>query len=379
LSVDPPFQGCRILLAAGGTGGHLFPAVALANVLGARGHEPHIVTDSRGGRFDKAVGDIPLHHVVADTVRSRSPLSLARTALTLARGTAQAYRLIGRLKPAAAIGFGGYPTLPPLYAASLRGVPIALHEANAVLGRANRALSGKASAIAVSFAETQGLAESDKAKVQVTGNPVRQMVIEASGQPYRPPGPGQPFRVLVFGGSQGAQIFADVVPGAIARLDAGLRGRIELVQQARSENLEHLREAYRRLGVRAEVADFFDDLPRRIAEAHLVISRSGAGTVAELAVIGRAALMVPLPHSLDNDQLMNASALARAGGGWVLPQAGLDAPRLAEEIAKRINDPDGLARAASAAAGVGRADAAERLADLVETIAGTSSGRGDTQ
>ena len=255
-----------VLLAAGGTGGHLFPAMALASELSRRGYRTDLATDYRAKRYE---GDFPsqqIHIVAPDTVHSRNPLSLAKTAFTLLRGFVSSYRLIGRLRPAIVVGFGGYPILPPIFAASLRHVPICLHEQNAVMGRANRSMANRATAIALSIPETKFVAPNLKLKTRVTGNPVRPAVISARNIPFEKPKPNGPFRLLVFGGSQGARVFSDIVPGAIARLGADLIQRLEIVQQSRAEDLDRVIAGYAAIGVKAEVKAFFPDLPARYGE-----------------------------------------------------------------------------------------------------------------
>ena len=362
-----------ILIAAGGTGGHLFPAEALASVLTRRGLTVDLVTDERATRYGSKFPARATHIVASETVRSRNPLSLARTALMLGVGFVQAYALIFRLKPRLVIGFGGYPTVPPLYAATMRRVPTMLHEQNGVMGRANRMLAGRVSAIATGF---EGVFDSDPAlaaKAVHTGNPIRTAVLAAASTPYDVPVPDGSLRLLVFGGSQGARIMADLVPPAIERLEPGLRSRLSIVQQARDEDIDRVTDAYARLGVSAEVASFFPDLPARMANAQLVISRSGASTVAELAAIGRPGILLPLPHALDQDQLANAKLLEKAGGAVCLTQDGLTHDRFAAQIAALVNEPGRLAVMAQASKSAGTIDASERLADLVMKTAGIAA------
>ncbi len=357
-----------VLVAAGGTGGHLFPAEALAAALSKAGIPAHLVTDHRAARFGGAFATDAIHVVASETLRGRNPLALAKTAAMLGTGVIQAWALIGRLRPVAVIGFGGYPTIPPLLAASWRGVPTLIHDANAVIGRANRFLAPRVTAIATSFPDVLSREPALAAKATLTGNPVRPAVIAAAATPYA--APDDRLRLIVFGGSQGARIMADIVPDAIARLDATLRTRLVIVQQARDEDLVRVRDAYARLTVAADVAPFFADLPARIAASHLVVSRSGASTVAELAAIGRPSILVPLPHALDQDQAANAAVLERAGGAIRLPQDAFTPERLAAEIAALAAAPQRLTVIAAAAKAVGRLDAAERLADLVLQVAG---------
>ena len=358
-----------VLLAAGGTGGHLFPAEALAAALGRRGIVVDLATDDRAERYGAKFPARHVHVIASATVRGRNPVALAQTAAMLGIGTVQALRLLSRIKPSAVIGFGGYPTVPPVLAATLRRIPTLIHEQNAVMGRANRLLAPRVRAIATGFALERKPMLAGKATR--TGNPVRQAVIAAAATPYVAPQPGAPLRLVAFGGSQGARIMADVVPAAIERLARDLRARLSVVQQARPEDLARVEEIYARAGVAAEVAPFFSDLPARIAAAHLVVSRSGASTVAELAAIGRPAILVPLPHALDQDQAANAGVLAAAGGALALRQDEFTPERLAAEIGALASAPQKLVAMAAAARSQGAVDAAERLADLVlRTIGG---------
>jgi UDP-N-acetylglucosamine--N-acetylmuramyl-(pentapeptide) pyrophosphoryl-undecaprenol N-acetylglucosamine transferase len=356
-----------ILLAAGGTGGHVFPAEALAHELAARGWSVHLATDDRAGRYAGTFPAEAVHPIPSSTIGARNPIAVIKAFWTIWRGVRQASGLIARIKPAAVIGFGGYPTLPPLYAATRRGVPSMLHEQNAVMGRANKALASRVKAIAGGFlSDASG---PYAAKTVVTGNPVRPAVIEASKTPYKAPAATDPFRLLVFGGSQGAQFFSDAVPPAIAALPEPDRRRLVVTQQARAEDEAKLRQAYETLGIRAEISPFFRDMAERIAAAHLVISRSGASTVSEIAVIGRPALLVPYPHALDHDQAANAATLAASGGAEVHQQPTLDTERLAALIGGLMAAPDRLSAMAAAARSAGKPDATRLLADLAEAIA----------
>lgn len=352
-----------ILVSAGGTGGHLFPAEALAAVLVTRGHAVHLATDHRAARFDEAFTKDTVHIISSATVRAHNPVALTQTVASLGAGVVQSWALLGRLKPAAVIGFGGYPTIPPVLAAAWRGVPSLIHDANAVIGRANRLLAPRVNAIATTFPDVFAGTPELAAKATLTGNPVRAGVVAAAATPY--PGVDATLRLLIFGGSQGARVMADVVPAAIGRLDPALRSRLAVVQQAREEDLARVRQAYADIGVAAEIAPFFAGLPARMAASHLVISRSGASTVAELAAIGRPSVLVPLPHAIDQDQFANAGVLERAGAALRLTQESFTPDRLAAEIAALAAAPQRLAAMAAAARAAGRLDAAERLADLV--------------
>src|SRR3954468_17740436 len=361
-----------ILLAAGGTGGHLFPAEALGVELIRRGFRVRLATDARAlrysGLFSKENDNIDV--VPSETVRGRNPLSLARTAIMLGYGTVVAFNLVRRLKPAAVVGFGGYPTLPPLVAAKLLGVPGIIHDANAVLGRANRFLASRVSAIATSL---PGVLDRDPAlanKATTGGTPMRPAILAAAVIPFASPQPNGPLRILVVGGSQGARVMSDIVPLAIERLEPALWSRLVLTQQVREEDMARVRAVYDRLKIKAELAPFFSDLPARLASHDLVVSRSGAGTVAELAAIGRPSILVPLPGSIDQDQFANAGVLAQANGAIRIAQGDFTSDRLAAEISALAAEPARLAAMAAKAGSVGRLDAAERLADLVMKVAG---------
>jgi UDP-N-acetylglucosamine--N-acetylmuramyl-(pentapeptide) pyrophosphoryl-undecaprenol N-acetylglucosamine transferase len=365
-----PSRAPSVVLAAGGTGGHLFPAFALAQELGRRGVVVDLLTDMRGDRYGTSFPARAVYRVPSAAMAGRAPLQASRAAWQLARGVAASLRLLARLEPGAVVGFGGYPAFPPLVAARLRRIPTVLHEQNAVLGRANRALARHVSAIAASFANTRFLEGRPQAKVRVTGNPVRDQVVDWATQSYQPPHEEGPFCLLVFGGSQGARFFADALPPALALLPDDVRAGLFVVQQCREEDLKRVEAAYGAAGIRSHLAAFFANLPEEMARAHLVIGRSGASTVAELAVMGRPALLVPLPHAVDNDQLHNARRLAEAGGAWCLEQKDVTAQSLAETIARLLASPDTLAQAAAAAKALGRPDAVTRLADLVEELIG---------
>ena len=360
------------MLAAGGTGGHLFPAMALAQELGRRGIAVYLMTDMRGDRYGSDFPARRIYRVPSATIggEGRSVLAMANTALTLGRGILSAYRQLGAVRPSAVIGFGGYPSFPPLVAAWLRRIPTAIHEQNAVFGRANRMLARRVTALATSFPAVRHLDSSLAAKVRLTGNPVRDAVLDWSGRAYTPPATTESVSMLVFGGSQGARFFSDTVPAAIALLQPELRQRLRIVQQCREEDLDRVRQAYAGLGVEMELATFFSDLPARMAAAHLVIGRAGASSVAELTVLGRPGILVPLPHAIDNDQLQNATQLAQSGGALCVEQKELTPARLGAEIERLCADSHALVRMAAAAKAQGRPDAVVRLADLVEELMG---------
>jgi len=356
-----------VAVAAGGTGGHLFPAAALSHALAARGFTVHLVTDERAAQYG---GDFPayaVHRLAAATPSGGSLVRRVQAIVPIIRATRAARRLFKKIRPCAVIGFGGYPTVPPVLAASRLGVPVLLHEGNAVIGRANRFLADRVEAIAKGFEVLGGIPNNMAEKTHLTGNPVRPMVIEAARAAFPDYSDGK-LRILVTGGSQGARIFSDIVPDAIELMPVAARQKLLITQQARAEDTERVREAYGRLGVDAEIQSFFADLPVRIAQAHLVIARAGASTISELAVIGRPAILVPLPGAIDQDQAANAEQFAATGAAIVVAQSVFSPQWLATSLVEAQADMDGLARRAAAAKQAGIADAAERLADLVQRI-----------
>jgi UDP-N-acetylglucosamine--N-acetylmuramyl-(pentapeptide) pyrophosphoryl-undecaprenol N-acetylglucosamine transferase len=356
-----------VAVAAGGTGGHLFPAAALSHALAARGFTVHLVTDERAAQYG---GDFPayaVHTLAAATPSGGSLVRRVQAIVTIIRATRAARRLFKKIRPCAVIGFGGYPTVPPVLAASRLGVPVLLHEGNAVIGRANRFLADRVEAIAKGFEVLGGIPNNMAEKTHLTGNPIRPMVIEAARAAFPDYSDGK-LRILVTGGSQGTRIFSDIVPDAIELMPVAARQKLLITQQARAEDTERVREAYGRLGVDAEIQSFFADLPVRIAQAHLVIARAGASTISELAVIGRPAILVPLPGAIDQDQAANAEQFAATGAAIVVAQSAFSPQWLATSLVEAQADMDDLARRAAAAKQAGIADAAERLADLVQRI-----------
>ncbi len=358
-----------VVIAAGGTGGHLFPAEALAHALARRNVSVHLVTDERATKYGGAFPADAVHVIKAATPTGGNVFARGWAVLTLIGGTTTARALLRRIKPRVVIGFGGYPTVPPLLAATMLGIPSVVHEQNAVLGRANRLLARRVQRIATGFPNLGRLDPKLKSKCIETGNPVRPAVLEAARMQYPGIAEGR-FRLIVVGGSQGARVMSDVVPPAIEKLPAEARARLVIVQQARGEDETRVRQTYERLGVQAEIAPFFMDLPRRIAEAHLVVARAGASTVSELAVIGRPAILVPYPHALDQDQSANAAHLAATGAVDVVAQSAFTPEYLAGKLMEALAHPESLTRRAQAAKQAGIPDAADRLADLVLAVAG---------
>ena len=357
-----------VILAAGGTGGHIFPAQALAEELAERGAPAYLVTDKR---FSGYVTEVPVEETLFIKA-GRMEMGLfgkLKGVAMVSVGVLQAIRHLRQLQPGVVVGFGGYPAFPTMVAAMLLGIPTIIHEQNAVLGRANRKLLNKVTAVATSFKQTYMIDEKNQSKVTVTGNPVRASVRALAHLPYRDIAQDGTINILVIGGSQGASIFSQIVPAAIASLPAALRERIRIDQQCRASDLEVTKEVYHQLGVSANLASFFSDISTLLASAHLVITRAGASSLTELAVAGRPAILVPLPTAMDNHQTINANAFEDAGAGWVMTQDGFTAAALSARIETFMNVPQTMTEAAQAAKSTGNIHAAEHLADLVQTIA----------
>ena len=349
-----------VVLATGGTGGHVFPAQALAQELTARGHRVVLVTDARGGAFDEAS---EVYRIRAATP-GRSLPAMLKAARDISLCTVSAFRLLRRLEPSAVVGFGGYASVPTMLAAGWLRLPTLIHEQNAVLGRANRLLARRVRRIATAFETMSAVPAGAEAKIARTGNPVRPAIACMRDLPYEAPTAHGEIHILVTGGSQGARVFSEIVPEAIAALPAPMRDRLRIVQQCRPEDLETVRAAYGRSGTDAELGAFFADIPKRLAAAHLVIARAGASTVAELTAAGRPAILVPYPFAMDDHQTANARAVSSAA--WVMPQRELTAQALSVRLAEILAEPLRLETAATASAALGRPDAARLLADLVE-------------
>jgi len=359
-----------ILICAGGTGGHLFPAQALARELGERGWTIHLATDERANRYAADFPAVETHLIKSATIGGRNPFKMIKAAFTLGAGYRQSRTLMEKLQPEAAIGFGGYPTVPPIIAASAASAKILLHEQNAVMGRANRLLARKAKAIAMGFGSGRG---ADDGKVVILGNPVRKEVLEAAKIKYAIRKTCAPFNLLIFGGSQGARFFSEVMPKALQLLDSSVLALLNIVQQARPEDEAALKKNFEQLAVKYEVSPFFSPMVQRIAQSHLVIGRGGASTISECAIIGRPSILVPYPLALDHDQAMNAAEMEKAGGCKVIEQKELTPQRLADELKFAIEYPDKLAQMAQNAKKTGKPKASKDFARLVEhVIAGNS-------
>lgn len=355
-----------ILLAAGGTGGHIFPAEALARELLGRGYRVALMTDSRGSQFSDDL-PVPVYRIHARSL-GNGFFRKAFGVVEMGIGYLQARWRLGQLRPWVVVGFGGYPSVPTLYAAAQLNIPILLHEQNAVLGRANRFLMKKANILATSFPQVAGINSSDATRVVCTGNPVRPAFMALRAKPYTPLSDSGPFRIVVMGGSLGARVFSYVVPQALALLPEHLRRRIVIAQQCRKEDIEAARSAFAAAGVDAELSSFFYDVPERLAEAHLIICRAGGSTIAELTVVGRPSILVPYPNGHADEQSSNGEAIAEAGGAWIIPQAAFTAESLAVRLESLMALPSSLTKTAAAARAWGKVTAADGLADCVDSL-----------
>ena len=351
------------VLAAGGTGGHLFPAEALAIELLSRGGEVHLLSDERTEALAGRVSDIEVHQIRAGRFGG-GPGHTAQALRESALGVLQARRLLRRITPSCVIGFGGYPSVPTMLAAVYLRLPTLIHEQNAVLGRANRLLAPRMRRIATGFPSTLGIRPSDRGRAVHTGNPVRPGILAIGARKYRAPQRGSPIDLLVLGGSQGARVMSETVAPALGALPNRLREMLRVSHQARSEDLSAAEAIYKKNRIQAELQNFFTDVPDRLARAHLVICRAGASTVSELAAVGRPALMIPYPHATDDHQTVNARAFAEAGGGWVVSQPDLRQDTLALHLENLLGDAAALATAAQRAREFGRRDATRELSLL---------------
>ncbi|KQR87857.1 undecaprenyldiphospho-muramoylpentapeptide beta-N-acetylglucosaminyltransferase [Sphingomonas sp. Leaf343] len=356
------------VLAAGGTGGHMVPAAALAAELMKRGHRVALVSDQRGVRFPGLFDGVQTHVLPAGRFQVKRPLGWPSAAREMWRGRAMARELYRTFTPAAVIGFGGYPAMPALLAAFASGIPTAVHEQNAVLGRVNRLVARRVDAIATSYATTERLSEKLAGKVHLVGNPVREAVLALRAKPYPLLEDDGIFRVLVTGGSQGASVLSKVVPDGLSMLPAAFRRRLQVTHQARIEDIDAARVKYAEHHIPAELATYLPDMPEQLAWAHLVIGRAGASTIAELTAAGRPAILVPLPSATDDHQTANAREMSQAGGARTIVQSDFNAVELAKQMQKLGLDPAGMENAAGRAKSVGRPNAVSDLADLVESL-----------
>ena len=358
------------VLAAGGTGGHLIPAFALATELEKRGHHVALITDARGAAIPGKPATLPAHILPAGRIEGKNPLRWLQGLRAILEGRRMALRLFDSFEPSCVIGFGGYPALPALLAATAAGIPTVIHEQNAVLGRVNRFLARKVDAIATAYRQIDRLAEKHEGKVHLVGNPVRAEVLALRDQPFPTFTAEGLLRVLVTGGSQGARVLSEVVPDGLAMLPPVLRSRLQVTQQCRPEDIEAVRARYAGHDIPAELATYFEDMAERLADAHLFIGRAGASTIAELTAVGRPAILVPLPIATDDHQAANVRDVVAAGGARSIRQEKFTAVELAKQIQAIAQSPETLGNAAHAAWNCGYPNAARDLADLVESFGG---------
>ena len=359
----------NFVLAAGGTGGHMVPAHALAAELKSRGHGVLLITDDRGARFPGLFENVPVYILPAGRLGG-GPIGWLKALRSVIAGRGQAKRLYREHRPDAVVGFGGYPAFPALLAASSMRIPTVLHEQNAVLGRVNRLLAGEAEAIGTAYDQVERLKRGNQGKAVLVGNPVRDSVRKLGELPFPPFDEVAPLKILVTGGSQGATVLGEIVPEGLGLLQPSLRRRLQIVQQCRPDDIERVRRRYAELGIPAELTTYIEDMPEKLADAHLVIGRAGASTIAELTAAGRPAILIPYPVATDDHQTANAREMTAAGGARTIQQTNFTPDVLARQIEAMAADPVALNNAAARAMAVGRPHAARDLADLVERIGG---------
>lgn len=357
-----------IILSAGGTGGHVMPAQALALDLVSRGYAVEVITDRRGLKYAPAFGDVPMHEIHAGTLGA-GVMGKVKGAANLGLGILQAQRILSRKNPAIVVGFGGYPSFPALYAAQKMKIPTILHEQNAIIGKANAMLAPAAERIASSIPQLRGIDENDRIRTIFTGNPVRTEIAALYTKPYPTLEIDGELRILVMGGSLGASVFGRVLPEALSALPVDHRKRLNIIQQCREEDIESARAAYADAQINATLSPFIDDVAAELEAAHLVIARSGASTIAEVTTAGRPAIFVPYPHHKDQQQKMNAETVADAGGAWVMAESGFTLEAVLARIETFLQNPSALFKAAECARTCGRPDAARKLGNLVTAIA----------
>lgn len=373
--MSKPTRKPLVIVAAGGTGGHMVPAHAVAERLRAHGYDVALMTDERGLRYPGLFEGVPRHVLASGTLNGGIKGKVAALRNILA-GTGQAHRIMQARRPAVVVGFGGYPALPALLAAISLRIPVAIHEQNAVLGRVNRLLARFTTLIATSFRETRRLKPAFLERTVLTGNPVRRDILALRDLPYPEFSETSAFRILVIGGSQGAKVLADVVPAAIDLLPQELKRRVRITQQCREADLDPVRKLYARIGIAAECSAYITEMADKLRWSHLVIARAGASTLAELTAVGRPSILVPLPTAMDDHQTANARDVADAGGARLIPQAAFTPEALAQAIQGWAEAPATLLEVAAKAKAAGQPEAAEHLAQLVSRIAEASSTSG---
>jgi UDP-N-acetylglucosamine--N-acetylmuramyl-(pentapeptide) pyrophosphoryl-undecaprenol N-acetylglucosamine transferase len=359
-----------VILAAGGTGGHVFPAEALAGELGRRGYRLALITDRRGDAYGGVLGDVTTYKIRAGGVAGKGLFAKLKSIFELAIGTWQARRLLSQLKPKAVVGFGGYASVPTMVAACFGKFKTVIHEQNAVLGRANRLLAPKVDRIATSYETVEGIPSETASQITRTGMPVRDAIADHASDLYPKMVSSGALHILVMGGSMGARVLSDVVPAAVGLLTDQQRANIKIVQQCRPEDLDRVKAAYESIAVSAELDSFFDDIPEKLSASHLLIARAGASTVAEVTVIGRPSILVPYPHAIDNHQDRNAHAVDEAGAGWLIPEPSFTPKALAKRLEAMIEMPVTLNNAAACAKSIGKVDAVHNLAGVIDQLIG---------
>jgi UDP-N-acetylglucosamine--N-acetylmuramyl-(pentapeptide) pyrophosphoryl-undecaprenol N-acetylglucosamine transferase len=366
MSIDATHQKL-VLLSAGGTGGHMFPAEALARDLLSRGYRVALATDLRGKKYEPFAGGVPVY-VLKSGAHGGGILRKIKTVFALGQGYWQARKMLKELKPAVVVGFGGYPSVPAVFAAQKLDIPTVIHEQNAILGKANVVLAHKAEKIAIAWPRVERIEPADMPRVIMTGNPVRPDIAALYTRPYPVIEQDGPLRIFITGGSQGASVFSDVVPQALAALAPHHRARLHVVQQCRQEDIEKVRAVYEAAGIVHDLQPFFKDMADQLERCHLFIGRSGAGTVSEVTTAGRPAIFVPYPWHSDQQQKRNADTVADAGGAWVMPQNGFTAEALSARVETFLQNPETLFRAAEHARSCGRPDASRKLGNIIMAI-----------
>ncbi len=368
-SVEQPNENLskQILISAGGTGGHMFPAEALARDLIGRGYRVALATDARGRKYEPFADGVPVHVLKSGAMKA-GIVGKVQSVIAMGVGVLQAKKLVDKLKPSIVIGFGGYPSFPAVYAAQKKNIPTIIHESNAILGKANAMLAPKADRIAVAWDDMANMKESDSVRTIVTGNPVRPDIAALYNKPYPALEQDGVLRIFVMGGSQGASVFGEILPAMAAKLSDAHKARLEIVQQCREENIENVRAAYAAIGVKADLRTFIDNVAEELEKCHLFIGRSGASTVSEIVTAGRPAIFVPYPHHKDQQQKRNADAIFDAGGAWVMSQDGFTVEALLARIETFLQSPESLFNAAESARTCGKPDAARKLGNVVTAL-----------
>jgi UDP-N-acetylglucosamine--N-acetylmuramyl-(pentapeptide) pyrophosphoryl-undecaprenol N-acetylglucosamine transferase len=356
----------QIVLASGGTGGHIFPARALAEELTARGFDVTLITDMRGEKYDELFPGVTILQVKSGSPSVGGLTGKIKAVGALVVGFMQARKILRRIHPLAVVGFGGYPSMPPAAAAASLGIPLVLHEQNAVLGRVNKLLAGYAQIIATSFDHTESPDNETADKMIYTGNPVRRAILPLFGKGYASPKPNGQINLLILGGSQGATILSEIIPAALASLPDDLKSRLQVTQQCRAEDIENVRNIYQENGINAVLARFFDNVAELLEGCHLAITRSGASTLSELTVAGRPSLLVPYKHAMDDHQRKNADNAVARGAARLVLQDDFTVEEVSRQLTDLLRHPDCLSVMANAATSLGEIHAAQKLADLVE-------------